>query len=220
MLRDDLTDGLRIAIQILTVIYAVAFSGMIVTTALVTASDPTDPTPAFEQLIMANRNLDDGTGMSFINQSCQYYCNICLSHVFEGSKHCSFCNRCVFGFDHHCRWVSNDIGSLNYVMFIRMLIFTLFTLLTQVIYCVMLITQLPDLKQVEEESFISEQDVKMLLIATLILTAVLLLPIVTLLIFHMYLIKHKLSTISWIRRRQKRQASKVVTKVMDSEKAN
>ena len=166
-----------------------AFIGMVVTTALVTASDPTDPAPAFEALLIANKSLDDGSGMKFINTSCQYFCNVCLSHVFEGSKHCSFCNRCVFGFDHHCRWVSNDIGSLNYVMFIRMLLFTLATLLIQITFHSTLIDQLPSLDDVTESSaFLSIDESIALCYAMLVFCVVLFLPLMLLLGFHIYLI--------------------------------
>ena len=52
--------------------------------------------------------------------------------MINGSKHCRQCNRCTSNFDHHCIWVSNDIGERNYLAFVRMLLFVLLTLLSNV----------------------------------------------------------------------------------------
>ena len=36
----------------------------------------------------------------------------------RSSKHCGSCDRCVNGFDHHCKWLNNCIGEENYKCFI------------------------------------------------------------------------------------------------------
>ncbi|KAF6259388.1 DHHC palmitoyltransferase-domain-containing protein [Scenedesmus sp. NREL 46B-D3] len=41
--------------------------------------------------------------------------------VQRGSKHCRECDKCVLGFDHHCKWVNNCIGRKNYCPFFVLL---------------------------------------------------------------------------------------------------
>ena len=62
----------------------------------------------------------------------EYYCNVCKTHVKEGTKHCQQCNRCVANFDHHCPWLNNCIGKANYKVFFDMLSWVMISLIFQV----------------------------------------------------------------------------------------
>jgi palmitoyltransferase len=42
--------------------------------------------------------------------------------VLKESKHCKRCDRCVRGFDHHCRFVNQCVGARNYRTFIVLVI--------------------------------------------------------------------------------------------------
>ena len=60
--------------------------------------------------------------MFFNEEKYELECQVCMSLVMNQSKHCRDCNRCVPEFDHHCYWINNDIGLINYAGFLRMII--------------------------------------------------------------------------------------------------
>ena len=113
---------------ILSVLYGASSFLMVFFTVLTTRKDPTDPTVALERAYAAGLPA----GKDFNRLRYGLYCDLCDTHVLEGTKHCRICNRCTSGFDHHCAWVNNDIGKANYRSFISMLIFLLMVLFLQV----------------------------------------------------------------------------------------
>jgi palmitoyltransferase ZDHHC1/11 len=48
-------------------------------------------------------------------------CFYCRAFVSTSAKHCSVCDKCVPGFDHHCRWLNTCVGERNYKAFFAFL---------------------------------------------------------------------------------------------------
>ncbi|XP_063169271.1 palmitoyltransferase ZDHHC1 [Candoia aspera] len=57
------------------------------------------------------------------------HCHICDVDVSSRSKHCGTCNKCVCGFDHHCMWLNNCVGERNYWLFLNSVISAILGLL-------------------------------------------------------------------------------------------
>ena len=139
--------------------------------------------------------------------------------MLEDSKHCAFCNRCVHEFDHHCKWVSNDIGRFNYINFLRMLIFTTLMLILEIVTAIVGITRpnkVSDGGDIQEEStmLLSKEGTTALCVVTITLSFLVLMPIVFLFCFHLYLIRRNMTTLAYLRmKRNNSKSSSIVTKV-------
>ncbi|CCW63518.1 unnamed protein product [Phytomonas sp. EM1] len=56
------------------------------------------------------------------------FCLYCCRDTHVESKHCKACNKCIVGFDHHCKWLNMCIGVKNYRLFIVYLSSAIFTM--------------------------------------------------------------------------------------------
>lgn len=142
-----------------------------------------------------------------------YYCNICDTRVVENTKHCALCNRCCYEFDHHCLWVNNDIGELNYILFLRLLVFVICTFLVQVVLCTVTLTNTDEIELSEDQSFISREQLCILNGFTLAIILVFLGLVTYLFAFHIWLVRNNLTTFKWLKNKTANGTkSKVIVK--------
>jgi hypothetical protein len=96
---------------VFSAVYSTALTVTVVLGYICTKCNPTDPTVYLERQSRLNLEPFDDTNFPKV-------CRICKTHVLQHSRHCGQCNRCVNGFDHHCKWLNNCIGQGNYRTFI------------------------------------------------------------------------------------------------------
>lgn len=63
------------------------------------------------------------------------------TNVGQSSKHCKACDRCVEGFDHHCKWLNNCVGKRTYKYFIALVSLTMAACICQSAWALWLIVR-------------------------------------------------------------------------------
>eukprot|EP00242_Pyramimonas_sp_CCMP2087_P004546 CAMPEP_0198206060 /NCGR_PEP_ID=MMETSP1445-20131203/9583_1 /TAXON_ID=36898 /ORGANISM="Pyramimonas sp., Strain CCMP2087" /LENGTH=471 /DNA_ID=CAMNT_0043878595 /DNA_START=717 /DNA_END=2132 /DNA_ORIENTATION=- len=96
-----------------------------------TLKDPSDTNLLHKlKFIKSGKEWDDALHSQVMgNEVC--FCVICRVSVDPRSKHCKACDKCIMGFDHHCKWLNNCVGSRNYKVFFLLLTFTFILVIAQ-----------------------------------------------------------------------------------------
>mmetsp|Transcript_9606 Transcript_9606/g.28206 ORF Transcript_9606/g.28206 Transcript_9606/m.28206 type:complete len:232 (-) Transcript_9606:65-760(-) len=102
---------------------------------LTTATNPIDPKLS-EQLI---KNPKPQLKDVHQHDDDEKFCVICVANTSTTSQHCRYCEKCVEGFDHHCKWLNNCVGKANYKYFFMTVTSVLLFLIIHIAYTVYII---------------------------------------------------------------------------------
>ncbi|XP_062997198.1 palmitoyltransferase ZDHHC1 isoform X2 [Elgaria multicarinata webbii] len=166
------------------------------------------------------------------------HCHICDVDVSSKSKHCGTCNKCVCGFDHHCMWLNNCVGERNYWLFLNSVISAILGLLLTLLIAFYVFVEFflnPMRLRTDQhfEGLKNQTDVWFVFLpaapietqapAILALAGIIiLLGLLTLfllghlLVFHIYLMWHRLSTYEYIVQQRPPQEMKDPVKQLES----
>ena len=183
-----------------------------------TLIDPCDASVLKEAALSANKSSSEKTGSPSHpyqqpNQQQQgsVYCYICTANVHKGTAHCRTCSKCVAGFDHHCAWLNTCIGSGNYLSFICTLASALaVTALQAGMTLLVLARWWGNIPHPRESPFdvLSAKAYLSLIAVISIATVALTLLLGQLLLFHLFLRCHHLTTYEYVVLRSQQQRNK------------
>lgn len=111
LLPDDTLFG------VLTAIYLALGTTVIFLKVSTSLSDTVDPHVFGEK-------VEDAALLSTVHPEGVRPCYYCRVVVSSTAKHCAVCDKCVIGFDHHCRWLNTCVGEKNYRRFFAFTVVT------------------------------------------------------------------------------------------------
>ncbi|KAK3157390.1 hypothetical protein QOZ80_2AG0121110 [Eleusine coracana subsp. coracana] len=128
-----------------------------------------------------------------------------MLYVLQNSKHCRVCDKCIDGFDHHCRWLNNCIGKTNYKGFFVLMASAVLLLIMQwlvgvlvLILCFMKRGEFSGQIMSKLGSRFSTVPFVIVVLTCTLLAMLATIPVSQLLCFHILLIKKGISTYDYI----------------------
>ncbi|KAK9153943.1 hypothetical protein Sjap_001423 [Stephania japonica] len=117
------------------------------------------------------------------------YCDKCGAHKPPRAHHCRVCKRCVMRMDHHCTWINNCVGFSNYKKFI---IFIFYSAISCSYSLVIFFTV-----TLRKDWGVRWSPLKTFYVSCGSIMTALGATLVTLLVWHLYLLVHNTTTIEY-----------------------
>ncbi|XP_064410413.1 palmitoyltransferase ZDHHC11 isoform X1 [Latimeria chalumnae] len=189
--------------------------------------DPADPSVRAKKNYNGLMPVFDRSKHTHVIQN--LHCYLCEVDVGPKAKHCSSCNKCISDFDHHCKWLNNCVGGRNYRFFFHTVVSAAVGVLLLVLVILYVFIQhfinpadlrtAPQFDRVSANTTwlaflpfapIETSAAGLLAIAaiTVLLGLACLLLLGHLLVFHIYLLRKKLSTYDYIVEQRHKQETK------------
>ncbi|KAL3834143.1 hypothetical protein ACJIZ3_008879 [Penstemon smallii] len=150
-------------------------------------SDPGRVPPGYVPDVEENQGPDQEIKKS---GTLQRRCDKCSVYKPPRTHHCRVCKRCILRMDHHCIWINNCVGHRNYKAFL-LLVFYACVAST---YSAIIITSCTFLKEWDS---VSSHSLKSFYISCGFMSVFLSLILGTLLLWHIYLTTHNMTTIEY-----------------------
>ena len=142
------------------------------------------------------------------------WCGHCSLFVNPRSWHCRQCQRCVINLDHHCKWLNNCVGEVNYRPFVGLCVVFLGQACLEVTLCSLVVDRLltedsvtADLAQARVSSV---ELAAVFTAVALVAATVRALLMIHLMAFHAYLRCQGLTTYTFILQKLRKEQAAVV----------
>lgn len=136
-----------------------------------------------------------------------HYCKYCDTYVPNHTKHCRECNKCRFGFDHHCIYINNCVTVSNYTHFFYGILSLTTVAIISIVQAGININRLVverDATLARFSSFYKLKETNFIVICvligiTILINLGLLIPLGVLIGFHVYFQFHEVTTFQFIK---------------------
>lgn len=121
---------------------------------------------------------------------------ICMKKTQSTMRFCQLCRKNVKGLDHHCIWLNTCVGKRNYPLFFMLITVGTFLFSLQTAICMLVVLRWKTDIHAYEKAIMWLQAIVAFIVANALLS---------LLVFHVYLLFVGIGTYDWLIRRAKRQ---------------